>query len=94
MLGPPGAEEPMIAIRIPTTMPWPSLEEFLEVLNIHSAAGRTLSDGRPLSPPFRLNGLPAAVERLTPRLWSATRCLRSSGKPIYRRPGEDSLVMQ
>ena len=35
----------MIAKRIPTIMPRPSLEEFLEVLNIHSAAGRTLSDG-------------------------------------------------
>jgi len=54
MLGPPGAGKSMIAKRIPTIMPRPSLEEFLEVLNIHSAAGRTLSDGLPfLSRPFR-----------------------------------------
>jgi magnesium chelatase family protein len=54
MLGPPGAGKSMIAKRIPTIMPPPSLEEFLEVLNIHSAAGRTFSDGLPfLSRPFR-----------------------------------------
>jgi magnesium chelatase family protein len=54
MIGPPGAGKSMIAKRIPTIMPRPSLDEFLEVLNIHSAAGRTLSDGLPfLSRPYR-----------------------------------------
>ena len=54
MLGPPGAGKSMIAKRIPTIMPRPSLEEFLEVLNIHFAAGRTLSEGLPfLCRPFR-----------------------------------------
>jgi magnesium chelatase family protein len=44
----------MVAKRIPTIMPEPSLNEFLEVLNIHSAAGRTLVDGLPfLCRPFR-----------------------------------------
>jgi magnesium chelatase family protein len=54
MIGPPGAGKSMIAKRIPTIMPRPALAEFLEVLNIHSAAGRTLSDGLPfLSRPYR-----------------------------------------
>ena len=47
MIGPPGTGKSMIAKRIPTIMPRPSLDEFLEVLNIHSAAGRTLSEGLP-----------------------------------------------
>jgi len=54
MLGPPGAGKSMVAKRIPTIMPQPSMDEFLEVLNIHSAAGRTLTDGLPfLCRPFR-----------------------------------------
>ena len=54
MLGPPGAGKSMVAKRIPTIMPEPSLDEFLEVLNIHSAAGRTLVEGLPfLCRPFR-----------------------------------------
>ena len=54
MIGPPGAGKSMIAKRVPTIMPRPSLDEFLEVLNIHSAAGRTLSEGLPfLSRPYR-----------------------------------------
>jgi magnesium chelatase family protein len=54
MLGPPGAGKSMVAKRIPTIMPEPSLNEFLEVLNIHSAAGRTLVEGLPfLCRPFR-----------------------------------------
>lgn len=44
MIGPPGAGKSMIAKRIPTIMPRPSLEEFIEVLSVHSAAGRTLND--------------------------------------------------
>ncbi len=54
ILGPPGAGKSMVAKRIPTIMPEPSLDEFLEVLNIHSAAGRTLVEGLPfLCRPFR-----------------------------------------
>ena len=54
MIGPPGAGKSMIAKRIPTIMPRPALEEFIEVLNIHSAAGRTLSEGLQfLSRPYR-----------------------------------------
>jgi magnesium chelatase family protein len=43
MLGPPGSGKSMIAKRIPTIMPAPSLEESLEILSVHSAAGHTLS---------------------------------------------------
>ncbi len=43
MIGPPGSGKSMIAQRIPTIMPEPNLDEFLEILRIQSAAGRTLS---------------------------------------------------
>lgn len=43
MIGPPGAGKSMVAKRVPTIMPAPSLEEQLEIVSIHSAAGRTLS---------------------------------------------------
>lgn len=42
MIGPPGSGKSMIAKRIPTIMPAPPLEESLEILSIHSAAGQTL----------------------------------------------------
>lgn len=42
LIGPPGAGKSMIAKRIPTIMPAATSEEFLEILSIHSAAGRTL----------------------------------------------------
>jgi magnesium chelatase family protein len=42
-IGPPGSGKSMIAKRIPTIIPEPSLDEFLEILRIHSAAGRTIS---------------------------------------------------
>lgn len=54
MLGPPGSGKSMIAKRIPTIMPEPTLEEFLEILSIHSAAGITLTgEARCFQRPFR-----------------------------------------
>jgi len=43
MLGSPGGGKSMVAKRIPGIMPPPTNEEFLEILSIQSAAGRTLS---------------------------------------------------
>jgi len=43
IIGPPGAGKSMVSKRLPTIMPPPTLEEHLEILGIHSAAGRTLS---------------------------------------------------
>jgi len=42
MIGPPGAGKSMVAKRVPSIMPAPMLEEQLEIVSIHSAAGRTL----------------------------------------------------
>lgn len=54
MIGPPGSGKSMIAKRIPTIMPLPSLEEYLEILRIHSAAGITLQQGeQAFQRPFR-----------------------------------------
>ncbi|MFW5882929.1 MAG: YifB family Mg chelatase-like AAA ATPase [Verrucomicrobiota bacterium] len=54
MIGPPGSGKSMIAKRIPTIMPEPSLEEFLEILRVQSAAGVTLKPGsRVFQRPFR-----------------------------------------
>lgn len=56
MLGPPGSGKSMVAKRIPSIMPAPTLDERLEILSIHSAAGRTISgemawDARPFRAP-------------------------------------------
>ena len=45
MIGPPGSGKSMIAKRIPGIMPQPTLEEYLDILRIHSAAGQTIASG-------------------------------------------------
>ena len=45
MIGPPGSGKSMIAKRIPGIMPQPTLEEYLDILRIHSAAGQTMQTG-------------------------------------------------
>jgi magnesium chelatase family protein len=42
MIGPPGSGKSMVAKRVPSIMPAPTLDESLEILAIHSAAGQTL----------------------------------------------------
>jgi magnesium chelatase family protein len=56
MIGPPGSGKSMVAKRIPSIMPEPTPDEYLEILSIHSAAGRTISgemtwDARPFRSP-------------------------------------------
>ena len=46
IIGPPGAGKSMVAKRIPAILPDPTLDESLEILSIHSAAGQTLGGGR------------------------------------------------
>ena len=54
MIGSPGSGKSMIAKRIPTIMPQPQIDEFLEILSIQSAAGSTLSgNNRYFRRPFR-----------------------------------------
>ncbi len=54
MIGSPGSGKSMIAKRIPTIMPRPSMDEFLEILSIQSAAGNTLcNENRYFQRPFR-----------------------------------------
>jgi len=47
MIGPPGSGKSMIAKRVPTIMPQPTLDEYLDILRIHSAAGATLNGETP-----------------------------------------------
>lgn len=54
MIGSPGSGKSMIAKRIPTIMPRPEMDEFLEILSIQSAAGTTLQNkNRYFQRPFR-----------------------------------------
>ena len=54
MVGPPGSGKSMIAKRIPSIMPLPTLDEFLEILGIYSAAGLTqFSENKFFRRPFR-----------------------------------------
>lgn len=54
MIGSPGSGKSMIAKRIPTIMPRPGMDEFLEILSIQSAAGTTLHNkNRDFQRPFR-----------------------------------------
>ena len=54
MVGPPGSGKSMIAKRIPTIMPLPSYDEFLEILGVYSAAGLTqIAENRRFKRPFR-----------------------------------------
>ena len=54
MIGPPGSGKSMIAKRIPSVLPMPDMNEFLEILNIYSAGGNSLmEEGKALSRPFR-----------------------------------------
>jgi magnesium chelatase family protein len=48
MIGPPGSGKSMVAKRVPSIMPVPTLDESLEILAIHSAAGQTLGHARHL----------------------------------------------
>jgi len=45
MIGPPGSGKSMVAKRIPGIMPQPTLDEYLDILRIHSAAGQTIQSG-------------------------------------------------
>ena len=54
MMGPPGSGKSMVSKRIPTILPAPSKAEYLEILGIYSAAGRTCSgEDRSFCRPFR-----------------------------------------
>ena len=42
IIGPPGAGKSMVAKRIPTILPEPEMDEFLEILNIYSIQDSSL----------------------------------------------------
>lgn len=80
LYGPPGSGKTMLARRLPTILPPPSLEEMLEITRIHSVAGKLYPD-RPLVSrrPFR-----------TPHHTSSAAGVIGGGK--IPRPGEVSLA--
>ena len=47
MIGSPGSGKSMIAKRVQSIMPAPSLDEFLEILSVQSAAGITVKKKEP-----------------------------------------------
>lgn len=54
IIGPPGSGKSMVSKRIPTIMPKLRREEYLEILQIYSAGGKTLAAGDfPQTRPFR-----------------------------------------
>lgn len=54
MIGSPGSGKSMISKRIPSIMPRPEIDEFLEILSIQSAAGSTLrTESLSFERPFR-----------------------------------------
>ena len=54
IIGPPGSGKSMVSKRLPTILPKPTLDEFLEILGIHSAAGQSfVKECRAYRRPFR-----------------------------------------
>jgi len=80
LYGPPGSGKTMLARRIPSILPAPSLDEILEITRIHSVAGQ-LNPNNPLmnNRPFR-----------SPHHSASTAGIIGGGK--NPRPGEVSLA--
>lgn len=53
LIGSPGVGKSMIAKRLPSIMSQPTIEEFIEIVGIHSAAGNRFSEHTPFTRPFR-----------------------------------------
>jgi magnesium chelatase family protein len=80
IIGSPGSGKSMIAKRIPTIMPQPTLDEYLEILSIHSASGYS-QEFNPKHPkrPFR-----------APHHTTSDVALLGGGS--FPKPGEISLA--